>query len=55
MNKARRQPVAAHGWQWESQTEAADAIGVSFVTVHYRLKRGTFDKLVMKRLGVKSC
>lgn len=55
MNKARRQPVAAHGWQWASQTEAANALGVSFVTVHYRLKRGTFDGLVMQRLGVNPC
>jgi hypothetical protein len=49
----RRQPCAAHGWQWASQKDAAAALGVSDCVITARLNRGTFDALVLQRLGVK--
>jgi hypothetical protein len=49
----RKQPCAAHGWHWPSQIEAARALGVRHQKVADRLNRGSFDRLVLERLGVK--
>lgn len=51
---ARCQPVAAHGWHWPSQKAAAKALNCDEGTVSDNLNRGTFDRLVMQRLGVKA-
>lgn len=45
---------AAHGWFWASQREAARALGVRPDTVTHHLDRGTFDRLVLRRLGINS-
>ena len=50
---ARKQPVAAHGWEWLSQADAARAMGINPTTVFHALRRGTFAALVLRRLGVK--
>jgi hypothetical protein len=49
-----RCPVAAHGWHWPSQKDAAAALGVTPYVIWSRLNRGTFDRLVLQRLGVKN-
>ena len=53
-NAARKQPVSAHGWEWPSQVEAARALGVTPPTVYGALQRGTFGRLVLRRLGAKA-
>lgn len=52
-SEARKQPCAAHGWHWQSQKEAAAALGVSPQKVSYHLECGIFERLVKERLGVK--
>ena len=51
---SRCQPVAAHGWHWPSQKAAAKALNCAEDTVGDNLNRGTFDRLVLQRLGVKA-
>lgn len=46
-------PVASCGWHWPSQTAAERALGVNRGYVARWLNRGTLDKNVMARLGVK--
>ena len=53
-NGAPRQPCAAHGWIWPSQKAAAKALNCAEGTVGDNLNRGTFDRLVLQRLGVKA-
>lgn len=54
MHDAKRQPVAALGWYWPSQLAAADAMGVHHSCISNWLRRGTLEKNVLKRLGVKT-
>ena len=51
---SRCQPVSAHGWHWPSQKAAAKALNCDEGTVSDNLNRGTFDRLVLQRLGVKN-
>jgi hypothetical protein len=51
---SRCQPVSAHGWHWPSQKAAAKALNCDEGTVSDNLNRGTFDRLVLQRLGVKA-
>ena len=53
MAEARRQPVAAHGWWWRSQSECARQCGVGHASVSEWLRDGTFEANVLKRLGAK--
>lgn len=53
VKNSRCQPVSAHGWHWPSQKAAAKALNCDEGTVSDNLNRGTFDRLVLQRLGVK--
>lgn len=48
---ARCQPVAAFGWSWPSQKDAAETLGRDPKTVCAALQRGTFERLVLRVLG----
>lgn len=47
---ARRQPVAALGWSWPSQTACARDLGVSSGTVSTALNEGRFEDLVRRHM-----
>ena len=51
--RKRAQPVAAHGFYWPSQKDAAAALGVSTSAVCGALGRGTFDRMVARRMEVQ--
>lgn len=50
---SNRQPVSAHGHYWPSQKAAAKDLGVTTSAVSKALEKGTFDRLVLRRLGPK--